>query len=220
MAGQIPLPLEPEGRYARSDFVVGEANRQAVAFVDSFPGWPAHAAALFGPAGSGKSHLARAWAARAGAQTVDAVSLGGEALQRVAMSGALVVEDIDRAPLGQTAETALFALMERGIAMLLTGREPPALWPARLPDLASRFRALLAFPLWAPDDVLLEAIARKLFDDRQLAVPEAVVKQMVHALERSPFAVRDFVARADQAALAEKRPITAALIRELLAKDR
>jgi hypothetical protein len=39
---------------------------------------------------------------------------------------------------------------------------------------------------------------------------------MIHSLERSPAAIRDFVARADAVSLAEKRPITAALIQDLL----
>jgi chromosomal replication initiation ATPase DnaA len=116
------------------------------------------------------------------------------------------------------AAHALFALLERGTPLLLTGREAPPAWRAGLPDLVSRYRALLAFGLWAPDDALLAALARKLFADRQLAVPDAVVVHMLHALERSPGAVRDFVAQADEKALAEKRAITPALIRELLAK--
>ena len=128
------------------------------------------------------------------------------------------MENVDRAPLSAAAEAALFALIERGQPMLLTGHEAPSAWPARLPDLASRFRALLAFGLWAPDDALLEALARKLFADRQLSVPDSVVTQMIRALERSPAAVRDFVARADSAALAAKRPITPGLIRDLLSK--
>jgi hypothetical protein len=40
---------------------------------------------------------------------------------------------------------------------------------------------------------------------------------MIVSLERSPSAIRDFVARADARALAEKRAVTTALIRELLA---
>jgi hypothetical protein len=39
---------------------------------------------------------------------------------------------------------------------------------------------------------------------------------MVLSLERSPSAIRDFVAHADATALAEKRPVTVGLIRELL----
>ena len=218
MTGQIPLPLETPSRLAREDFIVGPGNSAAIGFIDAWPAWPSPAASVHGPAGSGKSHLVTVWAARSGARVVEAAVLDEAVLAR-SPSEPLAVENVDHAPLTAAAETALFALIERGQAMLLTGREPPSAWPARLPDLASRFRALLTFPLWAPDEALLEALAHKLFTDRQLPVPGAVVAQMIRALERSPAAVRDFVARADAAALAQKRPITLGLIRELLSKD-
>jgi len=215
---QIPLPLETPSRLAREDFIVGPGNSAAIGFIDAWPAWPSPAASVHGPAGSGKSHLANVWAARSGARIVEAAALDEAVLAR-SPAEPLAVENVDQASLTASAETALFALIERGQSMLLTGREPPSAWPARLPDLASRFRALLAFPLWAPDDALLEALAHKLFTDRQLSVPDTVVAQMIRALERSPAAVRDFVARADAAALAQKRPITLGLIRELLLKD-
>jgi chromosomal replication initiation ATPase DnaA len=219
MASQLPLPLETHGSFTREDFIVAPGNSAAVGFVDAYPAWPSPVAALYGPAGSGKTHLANVWSARTGARIVEAAALDEAVLAQGSPAQGLAVENVDRAPLSATAETALFALIERGEPMLLTGREAPSAWPARLPDLASRFRALLAFGLWAPDDALLEAVARKLFADRQLSVPDAVVTQMIRALERSPAAVRDFVARADSAALAAKRPVTLGLIRELLAKD-
>jgi len=217
MPSQLPLPLETRNSFTREDFIVAPANSAAIGFIDGYPAWPSPAAALYGPAGSGKSHLAAIWAARAGARIVEAASLDEPAL--LPPASAWMVENIDRAPLGAHAETALFALIERGQPLLLTGREAPGGWRARLPDLASRFRALLAFGLWAPDEALLEALAKKLFADRQLNVPDSAVSQMIRGLERSPAAVRDFVARADAAALAEKRPITQGLIRELLAKS-
>ena len=217
MPSQLPLPLETRRNFAREDFIIGPGNSAAVGFVDAYPAWPSPAAVLYGPAGSGKSHLVNVWATRAAARIVEAATL--DELAQLSPSEAQAVENVDRAPLSASAETALFALIERGQPMLLTGREAPAAWPARLPDLASRFRALLAFGLWAPDDALLEALAKKLFADRQLSVPDAVVTQMVRALERSPASVRDFVARSDAAALAQKRPVTLGLIRDLLAKD-
>jgi chromosomal replication initiation ATPase DnaA len=171
---------------------------------------------LYGPTGSGKSHLAGVWAERAGAETIEAAALT-EAI--LAHRTPLAIENVDSAPLANEAEAALFALLERGQNLLLTGRELAGEWPARLPDLKSRFRALLAFPIWAPDDALLAALAKKLFADRQLAVPDAVVEHMIRSLERAPGAIRDFVARADAAALASKRPITLSLVRELLGKE-
>ena len=215
MPRQIPLPLTTPAKLTRADFIVGPGNAAAVGFIDSWPSWTAPAGALHGPAGSGKSHLAGVWADRAGAQTFEAGALTEEVL---AGRGPLVIENVDRAPLPPEAERALFALLERGQNLLLTGHERPAAWKVRLPDLISRFNALIAFPLWAPDEALLKALAVKLFADRQLTVPEAVVEEMLRSLERSPAAIRDFVARADAAALAAKRPVNLALIRHLLAE--
>ena len=101
--------------------------------------------------------------------------------------------------------------------MLFTAQTPPSAWKVALPDLASRYRALLAFALWAPDDALLGSLAHKLFADRQLSVPDAVIAEMLRSLERSPSAIRDFVAKADAVALSSKRPVGLALVRELLA---
>ena len=209
---QLVLPLEVRSASGRADFIVAPGNSRAVAFIDSWPGWPAPAAGLYGPAASGKSHLAAVWAEKSGARIIAA-----SALLEGVPDGALVVEDVTAG----VAEAPLFALLERGAPLLITSQMPPSEWPQKfdmaLPDLVSRTRALLAFPLWAPDDALLMGLAVKLFADRQLQVPENVVLHMVRCLERSPGAVRDFVARADAAALAQKRPVNLSLIKNLLA---
>ena len=209
---QLVLPLETRSASGRADFIVAPANERAVAFLDSYPDWPAPAAALYGPRACGKSHLAAVWAEKAGARIIEAASLNANV-----PDGALVVENVDV----HVPQAPLFALLERGAPLLLTAQVPPSEWPQKfalsLPDLVSRARALLAFALWSPDDALLMGLAVKLFADRQLQVPESVVAHMVRSLERSPEAIRDFVARADAVALVEKRPINLILIRDLLA---
>ena len=213
---QLVLPLETRSALGRADFIVAPGNERAVAFVDSYPHWPAPAAVLYGPPASGKSHLAAVWAEKSGAKIVEAAALDS-GLPGSLPQGALVVENVAAG----VAETVLFALLERGAPLLLTAQAPPAEWPVlfhlQLPDLASRSRALLGFALWAPDDALLMGLAVKLFVDRQIQVPESVVSHMIRSLERSPGAIRDFIARADAAALADKRPITLSLIKDLLA---
>ena len=210
MAAQLVLPLEPGNAMTRAEFIVAPGNARALAFLDSFPDWPAPALALTGPSASGKTHLARIWAQRSGAMLLDARSL------RDPVFGPAVVENIDSAPTF-AHETALFAMLEQGAPLLLTGRAAPSLWPVSLPDLASRFQALLAFELGASDEALLMALAVKLFADRQIVVPEAVVTHLVRTLERSPAALRDFIQRADAQALAEKKPVNLQLIRGLMA---
>lgn len=210
MPSQLILPIEPRARLTRADFIPAPGNERVLAFLDSYPHWPAPAVVLHGPVASGKSHLAQIWADASGATVIAATELGD------APPGPVVVEDVDSAA-GAAHERALFALFERGTPLLLTGRTPPATWRVVLPDLASRYGAALAFDLGAPDDALLAGLAAKLFADRQLTVPEPVIRHMIERLARSPEAIRDFVALADARALSEKRPINLGLIRDLLA---
>ncbi len=210
MPSQLILPLEHRAAMSRADFIVAPGNVKALTFLDAWPDWAAPAAALFGPPASGKTHLASIWAERAGATLIAARDL------KEPISGAVALENAET---GFGNESALFAMLEEGAPLLLTARTAPSAWPASLPDLASRFRALVAFELGAPDEALLMALAVKLFADRQVMVPENVVTHLVRQLERSPAALRDFIAQADQAALEAQKPINLQLIRGLMSQQ-
>src|SRR6185312_3477811 len=145
MPAQLILPLESNNAMTRDDFIVAPGNARALAFLDSFPGWPGSAAALHGPSASGKTHLARIWAAQSGAALLDAREL------RDAVRGPAVVENVD-STLTFAHESALFAMLDSGVPLLLTGRTAPFFWPVSLPDLESRFRSLLAFEVGASDE--------------------------------------------------------------------
>ena len=219
MPSQLVLPLISTPSVARSDFIVAPGNAQAVALIDSWPNWPVGVAVIYGPSGSGKTHLVSIWQTMARARVVSAAALDGET---AGARGAVAVEDVDSCPATEARDVQLFRLIE-GVSpatpLLLTGKEAPASWPTVLPDLASRFSAALSFSVWKPDDELLAALAEKLLADRQLTVPAAVIARMLESLERTPQAVRDFIARADAKALSEARPITLSLVRELIAEQ-
>lgn len=219
MPDQLIFPFEVRSASGREDFLVSPSNEYAVALIDRWPDWPTNQAALYGPSGSGKSHLVQIWQAKADAAVVSASALTRDIAESPDATP-LAVEDVDSAGATSQRDQLLFTLLNKASRpLLLTGHAPPADWAVTLPDLASRLRALPAFALWAPDDTLLAGIARKLFTDRQLEVPDTAIMRMIRSLERSPAAIRDFVARADAAALAQHRPINAALIRELLASE-
>lgn len=214
---QLPLPLSPDESYSRADLVVAPANAQAVAFVESWPDWAVSTVAIHGPHGCGKTHLARMWQQLSGARLVRASDLAAGEASGV---GPLVIEDVDQGPVTSERDAALFAAFELARPsnpLLLTGLEPPAAWPCELPDLKSRFAAMAALPLFAPDEKLLAAVARKLLADRQLVVPDTLIEHMIRVLERSPAAIRKFIAAADSAALAHARPVNLTMVRALIA---
>ncbi len=213
---QLALSLDHQARLSRDDFLEGPSNAAALAMIERWPDWPAHAIAITGPEGSGKSHLAAIWAQASGAQIVRARSLKAEAVPDALSAGALVLEDCDS---GECEDRTLFHLLnlvrETAPSLLITGPAAPAHWPVRLPDLVSRLRSIPIAALSMPDDALLRAVMVKLFADRQLAVDEALIAYLALRVERTFASVRKAVDNLDKAALQRGRPVTRALAVEL-----
>ncbi|MDE3115731.1 MAG: hypothetical protein KGL26_09045 [Pseudomonadota bacterium] len=214
---QLPLDLPHNAAMTRADYLVGDANRAAIALIDAWPDWPAQAVLLTGPAGSGKTHLVEIWRTDSGGAVRAAGDLGD--VETLVKAGAVAVEDLHNGPLD---ETALFHLInlsnERRVPLLMTSRRPAAALPVRLPDLASRLRAMRPLELGAPDDALLRLVLVKLFADRQLAVDAGVIETIVTRMERSLEAANRVVAELDRAALAGGRAISRRLAATTLAQ--
>ncbi|MBN9486413.1 MAG: DNA replication protein [Alphaproteobacteria bacterium] len=220
MVNQLIFDLSlPAPTYARADFVVADGNREALAWIDRWPDWPAPALALSGPVGCGKTHLGRIWAARTQAAIIEGKDLDGKTVADLTAladaSRAIVIEQAERTP-----ERALFHLYnlvrERGGSLLLIAEHPPAHWRIHLPDLASRLRAAPAVAVAPPDDDLLGSIILKQLADRQLHAGAGVVHYLVAHMERSADAARRVVAALDRRALVERREIDRRLAADVL----
>ena len=216
---QLILDLAARPALGRSDFFVSPSNALALAQLDAWPAWPGRRLAVAGPEGSGKTHLAHVWAARSGARLLGAEELPSLDIGAVADDAAFAVEDADGL-WGHAGEEALFHLCNRLAArgsLLVTGREPPARWPLRLPDLASRLVVAPVARLELPDDDLLAAVLVKLFADRQLVVAPEVVRYLAVRIDRAFAAAERVVAAIDRAGLEHRRPVSLRLAAEVLA---
>lgn len=210
---QLPLPFAHRPRYAAADLLSGACNEAALAWLARPDAWPQGRLALWGEAGSGKTHLMHVWAARVGATLLSGPALG---LDPAPTARPLALDDADLAP-ERPLLHLLNAAAEAGQLLLLAGRLPPARWPAALPDLASRLRALTATQILPADDGLLRALFARLLAQRQLAVAEPVQDWLLARLPRTPAALQAMAARLDQASLGAGRPITRAVAAAALA---
>jgi chromosomal replication initiation ATPase DnaA len=211
---QPPLPFSIERRFAEADFREAPSNAAACDWLRRTSAWPGGRLALWGGAGCGKTHLLHIWATRMGAALWSGPALRG--LPELPDASGIALDNAGEA----TDETALLHLLnaanEAGLCVLLAGRTPPARWPTRLPDLASRLRAITAVEIRPPEDELLRALLARLLADRQLRLPEPVQAWMLARLPRTAAAMQEAVARLDVAAMAKQQTITIPFARNVL----
>ena len=207
---QLRLPLRQEASQRASDFVVSESNSVATLVLATWPETPGSVLSIFGPSGSGKSHLAAAWVERTGAVALH----GAEAalVDPLELEGQFVL--LDRAQ--DADDESLFHLINLtqsgGGALLLVSRDPPAAWASDLPDLRSRLNAIRTVGVEAPDDAVLAAMLKRAFATRNITPGEEVVDYLARRIDRSAAAVETIVDRLD----ALHRPVTRVLARQVL----
>jgi chromosomal replication initiation ATPase DnaA len=208
MPRQMVLDLPFRAAMGRADFFVSDANAAAVAGIEGWRGWPMGKMLLIGPAGAGKTHLAHVFAAQTGGRVLAAADLVGTDPARLVTAPALAIEDADRIAGDRAAEEALFhlhnAAADRGVALMVSARIPPARWGLTLPDLDSRMQQAGQLSLAPPDDRLMSAVLVKLAADRQMALTPALIAYILPRIERSLAAARDMVLALDAEALAAK----------------
>jgi chromosomal replication initiation ATPase DnaA len=220
-SGQLILKFPPMQRFAAADFLPAPCNAAALTWLARTQEWPNRRLALWGEAGNGKTHLMHIWAERAGAVLLRGQSLHG--LTELPICGGIALDNADATADEAALLHLLNAAYEAGLPLLMAGRTPPSRWETRLPDLASRLRAVSAVAIEAPDDELLRALLIRLVRDRQITVPEAVHEWLLRRLPRTPAALREAVERLDEAALvggsAITRTLAAAVLPDMIAPE-
>lgn len=191
---QISLPFEWHGGPSNGDFLVSDANAQAVAHLERWRDWPLSVSVLTGPPRSGRSTLARHFAQ---------------------MSGGEIIDDAQ----GQD-EHRLFHAWNRAQTerrpLLMVGHAPPASWTVALPDLRSRLAAVPHVAIADPDEALARALIERAFDTAGAGYAADLPEWLVRRVERSYAGIAAVTRLLDRAALSSGRKISVALAKEAL----
>jgi chromosomal replication initiation ATPase DnaA len=161
--------------------------RTALAAIRKWKSWPEKQLALVGDHFSGRTRLARLWAADAGGALVtgEALALAGiDEISRLSIS-ALAIDDADAPSDGLGLLAALNLCRNRGAPVLLAGRGEPGSWFETPPDLRSRLRAMPVAHIGEPDDETLALRLREECARRHLILADESVDYLAPRMERS-----------------------------------
>jgi DnaA family protein len=218
---QIPLPIGPAPQPRFDNFLTG-ANGAAVAHLrDLAP--PAPPVYLWGPAGSGKTHLLRALASHWQAAGLAVGWFDAQEPLPWALSPDWSVVIIDRCEVLDTAgQHAAFTLFvdaaTHGAQVVAAGRLPPVDLALR-EDLRTRLGWGHVFALQPLDEAETRAALRREADRRGLLLPEEVIAHLLTHFPRDLAHLMSLLDRLDEFGMAEGRRITLPLLRRMLAEE-
>ncbi|MCX5613982.1 DnaA/Hda family protein [Bombella saccharophila] len=220
---QLALDLQQGRHFSAERFIAGGSNASARAWL-ARPQWPEGRLWLWGPVGTGKTHLLHIWAAEQEAILFEAASLSCDHEGALRVEGRVLEAAI--APLAidhlenLKDEVALLHVLNRahaaGQRVLMASRYPPARGDFALPDLASRLRATVTAGLEEPEDDVRATLLLSLLAERQLVVPQSVTDWLWRRLPRTGGALVQAVQRLDKAAMARGSAITRMLAVDVL----
>ena len=216
---QLSLDLPHTESTDERDFLPSSCNGDALAHLAAWPHWPSPVTVLYGPEGSGKSHLARIWTARTRAVWLESSGLWLLPPRDLfpPHASCLAIDEADTVWDQQTLFHLFNLVIERRGSLLLTATQAPPRWAFDLPDLRSRLALATPVEIGPPDDSLLAALYVKQLADRGLRPDPGAVEWLIAHGPRSFAAVRRIAGELDRASLRARRPVTTALARGVLA---
>ena len=222
---QLPLKIPLDNDLNLNNFQPRRDLLQLLTGVDALLGGADQSLFLWGPTGTGKSHLLQGISRAIGARALylpmtELLQYPPEAvLDGVVTSEAVLVDDIQLIVGREDWQEALFHSFNRlkaaGIPQVYSGLAPPAQMTQILPDLRSRWGELVVYQLPAFSESELSDLLQFRASQRGLKIADEVAQYILNRAPRSTAALMALLDELDHASLARSRAITIPLLAEL-----
>ena len=216
MSDQLILKFPEHRAYKREDFYVSPSNREAYDFINNWPKWIKRIVNIFGPSGSGKSHLSSILKTKTKCLEILANELNENIIFEFKTKEVLIIENFNE----KIPEELLFSLWNIALQdnkyFLINSIKPISSFKFKLPDLTSRVKSSLNIGIKLPSDDLISAIIAKNFSDKQIMVEEKHIDYIIKRIDRSYEKISQFILTLDRYSLKKGSPFGLKLIKEVL----
>jgi len=216
MNDQLILKFPTQQAYKKEDFYVSPSNQEAYDFINGWPKWIKRIVNIFGPSGSGKSHLASILKNKTSCLKIDSKELNEKIFLKFKTKEALIIENLNE----KISEKLLFSLWNIALQdnkyLLITSIKPISSYKFKLTDLISRVKSSLAIGIDLPGDDLISVILAKNFSDKQIKVEKKHIDYIIKRIDRSYEKISQFILTLDKYSLKKGSPFSLKLIKEVL----
>jgi len=216
MNDQLIFKFPTYQAYKKEDFYVSPSNQEAYDFIASWPKWIKRIINIFGPPGSGKSHLASILKNKTSCLEINSNELNEKIFLKFKTKEALIIENFDE----KISEEILFLLWNIALQdnkfVLITSTKPINLYKFKLKDLISRINSTLVIGIKLPSDELISVILAKNFSDKQIKVEKKHIDYIIKRIDRSYEKISQFILTLDKYSLKKGSPFSLKLIKEVL----
>ena len=216
MSDQLILKFPEHRAYKKEDFYVSPSNQEAYDFINNWPKWIKRIVNIFGPSGSGKSHLSSILKTKTKCLEILANELNENIIFEFKTKEVLIIENFNE----KIPEELLFSLWNIALQdnkyFLINSIKPINSYKFKLSDLTSRIKSSLIIGIKLPSDDLISAIITKNFSDKQIMVEEKHIDYIIKRIDRSYEKISQFILTLDSYSLKKGSPFRLKLIKEVL----
>jgi len=216
MNDQLILKFPSHQAYKKEDFYVSSSNQEAYDFISSWPKWIKRIVNIYGPSGSGKSHLTSILENKTSCLKVNSNEINEKIFIKFKTKEALIIENLDE----KVSEQLLFSLWNTALQdnkyLLITSRKIISSYKFQLKDLISRINSSLIIGIKLPSDDLISVILAKNFSDKQIKVEKKHIDYIIKRIDRSYEKISQFILTLDKYSLKKGSPFGLKLIKEVL----
>jgi chromosomal replication initiation ATPase DnaA len=216
MSDQLILKFPSHNAYKKEDFYVSPSNQDAFELIEEWPKWIKRTVNIFGPSGSGKSHLASILKSKTSTLQVESSKLSDDFFFKFKTKEALIIENLDE----KVSERLLFSLWNAALQdnkyLLVTSKKPINLIKFKLKDLLSRVKSSLIIGINLPSDDLITVILAKNFSDKQIKIEKKHIDYIIKRIDRSYEKISQFILTLDKYSLKKGSPFALKMIKEVL----
>ncbi len=215
---QLTFKFPFKTSYFEKDFYVSSNNFAVYKLIESWPNWPDKWVNIYGPTGSGKTHLSNILKKKMNSACLEPSTIKKDLISEMENYNCIIIDNYNK----NIEEKILYSILNQSKQLdkfvVINSYEPISEIKVSLKDLHSRLKSFITFGIDLPTDELLRVILTKSFSDKQIEINSKILEYILKNIERSYEKAFKFVKDIDNESLSSGKSININLIKKVLNK--